>query len=149
MKLYLVRHGDAVHPQIDPTSPLSREGREEVRQVASAVADRVDGINVVWHSTKLRARETAEILADILCPKSELLERDGLTPNAPPDPIAAELSGMPGDLVIVSHLPFLPHLSEILLDSPVEFRTAGFACLEANDSVDWKLAWTLDPDDLS
>ena len=60
MKLYLVHHGDAVPPDVDPQRPLSAEGRVGVEQVAGAAAQRAVKPAVVWHSGKLRARQTAE-----------------------------------------------------------------------------------------
>ena len=61
MHLYLVHHGDAVGPEIDPRRPLSERGREAIERLAVAAAARGARPAVVWHSGKLRARQTAEI----------------------------------------------------------------------------------------
>jgi len=138
-----------VHPQ----RPLTARGREETEAVARAAAERVDGVDVIWHSTKTRARETAEILAKRLSPSGGLIEREGLTPNDPVGPVAVEIESLQGDLILVSHIPFVHRMSGRLLigeeeAEPVCFNTAGFACLEADDALHWKLAWMLDPSEL-
>ena len=55
MELYLVHHGDAVPPRVDPQRPLSADGRARVEQVAGETAQRAIKPMVVWHSGKLRA----------------------------------------------------------------------------------------------
>ena len=60
MNLFLVHHGDAVGPEIDPQRPLSAVGRANVDRLATLAAARGARPSVVWHSGKLRARQTAE-----------------------------------------------------------------------------------------
>ena len=60
MNLYLVHHGEAVGPEVDPRRPLSAAGREAVVKLAAAAAARGARPEIVWHSGKLRARQTAE-----------------------------------------------------------------------------------------
>ena len=60
MILYLVHHGDAVPPDVDPRRPLSERGRQQVARLAEAAARRGARPGVVWHSGKLRSRQTAE-----------------------------------------------------------------------------------------
>ena len=63
MMLYLVRHGDAVGADVNPTRPLSEEGREEVLKVAHHLKKNRIEVDHIWHSGKVRAIETAEIIA--------------------------------------------------------------------------------------
>lgn len=60
MFLYLVHHGDAVGPEVDPRRPLSAAGRAEVERIAAQAAGLGARPAVVWHSGKLRAKQTAE-----------------------------------------------------------------------------------------
>ncbi len=60
MHLFLVHHGEAVGPDIDPRQPLSPGGRADVDRGAALAAARGAKPLVVWHSGKLRARQTAE-----------------------------------------------------------------------------------------
>lgn len=61
MLLILVHHADAVTGIVDATRPLSELGHRQAASVASRVA--LHGVKpiAIWHSGKLRARETAEI----------------------------------------------------------------------------------------
>jgi phosphohistidine phosphatase len=66
MEVYLVQHGEAKPKEEDANRPLTSRGRREVSLVSSYVAG--VGIRVVqiFHSGKLRARETAQIFAEHL-----------------------------------------------------------------------------------
>jgi len=70
MLIYLLRHGEAVHPTKwsgpDFNRPLSKNGKEEVQKVAKAMAR--DGIipEKILSSPFLRAKETAEIVGQEL-----------------------------------------------------------------------------------
>ena len=50
MPLYLVHHGDAVGPDVDPMRPLSDRGREAVARLAAAAARHGAKPDVVWLS---------------------------------------------------------------------------------------------------
>jgi phosphohistidine phosphatase len=52
----------------DPKRPLSDSGREDVKRVASFLARSGVSAGRVLHSGKLRALETALLLADVLGP---------------------------------------------------------------------------------
>ena len=72
MWLYLVHHADAVLADVDSTRPLSERGRAQAADVARRLAARKARPKAVWHSGKLRARETAEIYLDGRQPFSHL-----------------------------------------------------------------------------
>ena len=55
MRLYLVHHGEAVPPSVDPQRPLSDTSRTTVEQLAERAAQKGATPAVVWHSGKLRA----------------------------------------------------------------------------------------------
>lgn len=60
MLLLLAHHGEAVGPEVDPRRPLSERGRAAVERLAHSAALRGVKPGVVWHSGKLRAKQTAE-----------------------------------------------------------------------------------------
>jgi phosphohistidine phosphatase len=150
VKIYLVRHGEAAHPAVDPRRPLSDGGRCEVEQVSKELASR--GVKPTWvaHSPKARAVETAEILGRALAPAVELEVREDLLPLGPVDDVAVELSvRSDGDGMLVGHMPFQGDLAAILLgpklsDYP-QFPTAGVMCLERTPEGDWELQWMIGP----
>jgi phosphohistidine phosphatase len=62
MKLYLAQHGDSLPEQVNPERPLSERGREDVRRLAEFLGGTGIQVRRVYHSGKLRARQTAELL---------------------------------------------------------------------------------------
>ena len=81
MKVYLVRHGDAVSSQFDPQRPLSEQGRADIQKVASFIKPLGISVEHVWHSGKLRAAQTAEILAGAVLVEEDCSAHEGLRPN--------------------------------------------------------------------
>mgnify|MGYP001139025655 CR=1 FL=1 len=65
MIAYLIQHGTAASKDEDPERPLTLRGRRDVERVADRVAS-VMGTARVVHSGKLRALQTAEIVAQRL-----------------------------------------------------------------------------------
>lgn len=149
MEVYLVRHGEAKPEAEDLRRPLSLRGREEVHEVARAAAQRGVQIFRILHSGKLRARQTAEILAEHLHPPGGVEESSGLSPDDDPVWARTELQAAPHGLILVGHLPHLARLAALLLGSspdtaPVEFPPAAMLCLEHLPQC-WKKNWMLTP----
>ena len=148
MKLYVVRHGDAANAASDSERPLSSYGQSEVRRVAQFMESKSVAVPTIWHSTKRRARETAEILSTAIGGRLE--ERTGLSPNDAADVVAVELQNYrDADLCIVSHLPFVSNLaSELVAGSPAaawNFSTGAVVCLEREATGRWWADWFISP----
>ena len=79
MKLYLMQHGEALSPGEDSRRPLSARGRKETEKMASFLQSIGLELHSIWHSQKLRAVETAQILASYL-DKEEVRERKDMNP---------------------------------------------------------------------
>ena len=88
MRLYLVQHGDAVPEQLDLERTLSAAGQREVGAVARLLASTGARAVRVAHSGKLRAQQTAELLATALAPGTVPEIMTGLNPNDPVEPMA-------------------------------------------------------------
>src|SRR4051812_32461724 len=78
MELYVLRHGIALSAAEagvyqDAERPLSDEGREKMKRIASAMARVGAEVDVVLSSPYLRARDTATIAHDAM-PKGTCLE---------------------------------------------------------------------------
>ncbi len=149
MEVYLVRHGQAKPETQEPAQPLSERGREEVERVARHAAALGLRVAEIRHSRKLRARETAEILAAHLTPAHGLREVDGLAPEDDPAAACQVLEEAREPLMLVGHLPHLSRLASALLVGDagkmiVHFGNASVACLARTDSG-WRLEWLLTP----
>ena len=112
--LFLVHHADAVGPEIDPQRPLSTAGRTHADRLARLLAERGVKPHVIWHSGKLRARQTAEAIWRSCNPLAELTTIRGLQPMDPPEWIRDLIAGDTRDLMLVGHMPSLPRILEFL-----------------------------------
>jgi phosphohistidine phosphatase len=151
MKLYLIQHGEAASEEVNPSRPLTPKGSRDVERIASFLARTGLGSIAIRHSGKLRARQTAEIIAASLGPTAQVQEAGNLSPNDPVRKLVKEVGKMTADLMIVGHLPFLGKLASALLTgsesvNPVAFRQGGVVCLERNESLTWQVAWMVVPD---
>src|SRR5437762_5502006 len=117
MMLFLVHHGDAVGPDVDARRPLSDTGRAAVEHLAAAAAARGAKPAVVWHSGKLRARQTAQAFWRACNALAQFSATRDLQPDDPPEWIRDRLRGEPRDILIAGHYPHLPHLLSLLLAS--------------------------------
>ena len=149
MKLYLAQHGEAKSEVEDPQRSLTDLGRKEVEQVAQAASRLSLHPSKVYHSGKLRAKQTAEILANAL--GSPLEATSGLNPNDNVPGWADRVSRMQEDLLIVGHLPFLEKFASLLMTGdesvrPVLFRYGAMVCLERKESGRWGVRWILTPE---
>ena len=63
MKLYLAQHGEACAKDIDPERPLTDQGRDDIERLAAFLARAGIQVERVIDSGKLRAAQTADLLA--------------------------------------------------------------------------------------
>ena len=146
MLLLLVHHGDAVGPEIDPRRPLSADGVAAVERVAAGAAARGAKPAAVWHSGKLRAKQTAEAIWRACNALAEFSATRDLQPDDPPQWIRDRLRGETRDIAIVGHFPHLPRLSALLVGarsgSDPDFPVHGCVALVSDDEGDaWREVW--------
>jgi phosphohistidine phosphatase len=130
MWLYLVHHADALYTEIDPMRPLSSTGRQQAADVAARLAARGAKPAAIWHSGKLRAKQTAEIMWAATNPTASFSAVRHLQPDDDPEWIRDELAGEADDLMIVGHYPHLPALLRLLSGDGVPFPQHGAVALE-------------------
>ncbi len=150
MIIYLVQHAEAKVEEEDPSRPLSGKGLSEIRKTGSYLSRLNLGVDKIFHSTKLRAAQTAEVLAGGLRASKGLSETDGLNPLDDPNIWAERLKDIPGDVALVGHLPHLARLASLLLTGSVHseivsFRMAGVVCIKRDDHGTCMLQWILTP----
>lgn len=150
MMLYLVQHGLAEMADVDPLRPLSAKGRRDVERMALTLGKTGLRVGAIRHSTKLRARQTAGLLAARLLRGGAAQEASGLAPNDPVEAWIPTLAVAGTDTMLVGHQPFMGRLVAELVcgrsSSPVlAFQPGMVAALERNGSDGWVLAWALPP----
>lgn len=149
LRVYLVHHGDAVGPEVDLRRPLSPNGREDSERVAAEAAARGAKPNVVWHSGKLRAKETAEIFWRACNALADFAATRDLQPDDPPSWMRDRLRHEPRDVMLAGHFPHLPRLLALLLDRPeatmAHFPLHGIVALRTDDEGErWNEEWRIE-----
>lgn len=145
MNLYLVHHGDAVGPDVDPQRPLSAVGRAGVDRAAMHASQRGARPAVVWHSGKLRAKQTAEAFWRACNALAELSATRDLQPADPPEWIRDRLRAELRDVLIAGHFPHLPRLLTLMLgEAAPPFPLHGVVALTTSDDGEsWRELWRI------
>lgn len=156
MELYLLRHADAGDPTAwtgpDAARPLSGKGRRQASRLGSFLRDRRFDPELVISSPKIRAAETAQIVAEAI--GTEVRVDDRLAEGF----MLAELQeilhehGSLERVVLVGHDPDFSELTEELVGVPIPVRKGAFLRIDvpaepqAGSGV---LRWLIPPDALS
>jgi phosphohistidine phosphatase len=128
--------------------PLSPAGRAWCDRLALEAASRGVKPQAVWHSGKLRARQTAEAFWRACNPLADFTAVRGLQPGDPAAWIADRLLAEEKSVMIAGHMPFLPRLLQRLVTGDEagtiasEFPLHGIVCLERIDDR-WRELWRL------
>ncbi len=144
--LYLVHHADALDAGVDPQRPLSSEGRTHALRLASDCAARGVRPAAIWHSGKLRARQTADAFRTACSPTAEFAAVRGLQPSDPPEWIRDRVAGETRDIMLVGHFPSLPRILHLLVTGTNdggadEFPQHGVVAL-LPAGTRWSVEWT-------
>ena len=163
MKIYLIRHSNAVDPgtpgyEDDSLRPLTEKGRDKMKDIASALKELDVKPDLIVSSPYVRAQQTAEILAKVLKYKPELAFIDALVPMVNADNIIGEINEKYSvdELVLVGHEPCLSVLIGTLIagnpELAINLKNGGVCCLSSDDLHTERkavLEWLLTPKILS
>jgi phosphohistidine phosphatase SixA len=135
MKIFLMRHGDALDGFTDEQRPLSKNGAMEAYLAGEFLRRAGESPGVICHSALLRARQTAFGVAERLGLEDNLTESDGLLPGDSVLSFAKLMAGKTSDVLIVGHLPFIAALASLLISGSedtisIKFSTGALAGLE-------------------
>jgi phosphohistidine phosphatase len=148
--VYLFRHGEALSAHEDPARPLSPAGRQVVRRMARWLGPAELGVQRILHSGKLRAEQTARILAEQLQPPGGLTVTEGLKPNDDVGYAGELIRSEVGPLMLVGHFPHLGRLTAHLVTDNADQQllaldTAALVHL-VRDKDAWRLHGLISPD---
>ena len=163
MKIYLIRHSNAVDPgtpdyEDDSLRPLTEKGRDKMKDIASALKELDVKPDLIVSSPYVRAQQTAEILAKVLKYKQELAFSEALVPMGNADNIIGEINEKYSvdELVLVGHEPCLSVLIGTLIagnpELTINLKNGGVCCLSSDDLHTERKAvmeWLLTPKILS
>jgi len=151
MRLYLIQHGEAAPKETDLERPLTEQGRLDVQRLATFLTASGIYTKHIIHSGKLRAEQTAELLAAELAPEATIESMPGLNPLDPIEPFALQLAPWTRDTLVVGHLPFLARLVAHLVSGREDaeltaFKPGSAICLERSPANVWVIAWMIRPE---
>ena len=151
MRIYLVQHAKAVAKDVDPQRPLSEQGLQEAKRIASFLGQAGTPVAGILHSGKTRAEQTARILADVLFPGGEVQVHSGLNPKDPAEPFKNWINEQPTNTLVVGHLPFLGRVTSLLVTgdaahATVAYQPGSVLCLERDENGHWSVAWMIRPE---
>ncbi len=156
MRLYLFRHGPAQEQAPDggdDLRALTAKGIKRTRVCARGLARLIDAPEVLLTSPKLRAAQTADIVAEVLKVKPHALPE---LAQGSPQKLLRKLAKLnPPTVMIVGHEPMLSQLIALVCtgDASCEFaplKKAGCACLQwddpsVNHATPGRLLWLAPP----
>ena len=159
MRLYLLRHAEAVPGTPDASRDLTPHGQRQVALLAPGVgAAALAEVEAIEHSPLVRAVRTAQLLRLATRSVLPLKALAGLEPEDDPRKTAAQLAKSRRSRLLVGHNPHLAELAALLLGladggEAVRFRKAGLMALERRSTPDrarpfgaWSLLWMVPPD---
>jgi phosphohistidine phosphatase len=160
MNIFILRHGIAVERgtegfEKDSERPLTDKGKRQLRKSAAAMKRLKLRFDLILSSPYVRARQTAEIVADELKLKKHLKLSDALKSENHPETMIGEMSRLkpkPENLLLVGHEPYLSHLISQLVsgngDLALDFKKGGLCKLEIqklDGASSAQLVWLLTP----
>ena len=160
MKIHVLRHGIAVvrddlDVKNDSARQLTARGKRQLRQTAAAMKKMGLRFDLILSSPYLRAKQTAEIVAESLKLKKQLKFSDALAPDGSPKNLIRQLNESkpaPENVLLVGHEPYLSCLISLLttggMDLAMDFKKGGLCKLETgklNYDRCAALAWLLTP----
>ena len=160
MDLYIIRHAIAVDEgafayEGDSQRPLTDKGKKKMRQIARGLRALGVDFDLILSSPYVRAKETAEILAEVLKIKADIVFSDNLFPMGDPDALISEMNEKysVNNIALVGHEPFLSAMIGLLVTDNVgidmTLKKGGVCKLTADDlhhTRKAELEWLLTPD---
>ena len=147
MELYLLRHGIAVDQDAnglhnDSHRPLTPAGIKRTRKVARVLANWKCSFDVVLTSPYVRAKQTADIVAEVLKISGKLQLCSALIPGTKPREWVAEIkrhADPGGRVMLVGHEPGMSQFASLLisgrLNVDLTLKKAGLCVLDTGELV--------------
>ena len=145
-RIYFCQHGLAVDKTDNPQRPLSERGIQQTQAIANTLLKSKVHITQIYHSGKLRAAQTADIIASLLAiPLVSGIEH--LSPNDNVSLLAQALDH--NAALYIGHLPHLEKLVSYLVTGNensriIKFQNSAILCL-LKEEMHYQVEWLLIP----
>jgi len=139
MKIYILRHGDAVEYGdkrfTEDKRPLTPKGIQRTKQLAHVLKEMEVAFDVILTSPLVRAQETAAIVARGLKLEEKMKVTGELTPDGSMEKLVEQINVLrPESALLVGHQPYLGGFVSLLcvggLGLPIEFKKGALCRLE-------------------
>lgn len=151
MQIICVRHGEACGPEVDYKRPLTENGQAQAERVAAFLAKTGLSVSQLFHSSKLRAQQTAKIfIQKLVIP--QVTELPWLGDAEAVESLLDLLPTWNENTMIVGHLPYLPQFINALVlgnnNHPpmIHYPPATAVCLEYHCDTQWMIRWVITPE---
>ena len=156
MKLYCVRHCEALSTILDPERSLSEQGPDDARKIAGYIEERGIVIPRIVHSGIKRAAQTAEYIAATCQYEDLIVSPELLDDQADVALLIDELKQWTRDTLLVGHMPYMANLvSALVMDNDdavssqlLTFSPGTMVCLNGVADGGWIIDWVIKPDNL-
>lgn len=159
MNVYLMRHGIAEplgegNQFQDSGRALTSEGRRKVLEVSKGLRKLQVDFQLVASSPLVRARETAEVVVEVLKIRQPIQLWDELGTGFSVPPLLKKLESCSSlnSVLLVGHQPDLGYLASYLVFGnslvSLDFRKGGICCIQVADfppQLTAQLVWMLPP----
>lgn len=141
-----MRHGEAYSSEEDPQRGLNERGCSNIEKIAELLKSKNVSIDMIYHSDKLRAIQTAKIIAEKLSIVDKMKQHPFLDPECNVNQLSALFEQMEENTIFVGHMPNLEILMSYLLNSGTGnpdffFLPGSIACLKYEDE-EYSLEWS-------
>lgn len=155
MTLYLLRHAIAVERggsayEHDSARPLTPKGERRMRRSAEGMLALGLSYDLILSSPYLRARQTADVVAEVCEVRDGVQISAALAPNGNPRQVIEELNhthGAPQTILLVGHEPYLSRLISTLVTGSAALRLVmkkGGLCQLSIDALRFGRCATMD-----
>lgn len=147
VNIVIMRHGEAEPPAADDQQrALTIQGRSEVQQMASWLAQAYPAFDYLWVSPYLRTRQTAALMLEAQQRGCQLQVMQQLVPDGQAEQVKTALDLLLAEqpdarVLLVSHMPLVSFLVESLTETgraPI-FTTAALCCIDYQTARGGKL----------
>jgi phosphohistidine phosphatase len=156
MRLYCVRHCEALSSDVDPERGLSEQGLLDAAKLAEHIKQQNIIIPTVMHSGIKRAAQTAESIAASCGSEEVIADRELLDDQADVLRVVDAIKTWTRDTVLVGHMPYMSNLVSVLVmdaDDGVNPHLLTYApgtmvCLARSAEGRWVIDWIIKPENL-
>jgi phosphohistidine phosphatase len=129
-------------PYEDPQRPLTTRGHRQAEWLAEQAKAKGIVPAAIWHSGKLRSRQTAEPFLRLCNPMASFTMVRGLNPGDGASAVRDALLRETRDVLLVGHRPHIYDLLRSMSPDSALFPTHGMVVLEFVDkNATWRELW--------